>query len=263
MRYAEYPPPPALAGIVDKFWILEGQAPGVPEPIIPDGRVEIVLHFGQPFDRHHTDGRVERQAPALVVGQMRAPICIAPGGTAGVAGIRLAPAATRMMLRCPAGEITGQFVEIDALFGSTSILRERLAAAANDAARVQLLERWVRARVAALPAREVETAVRAIADSNGAVDLLSIAAHAGISLRQLERRFLADVGLTPKVFARLVRLQAALRRISDGEALADAAVACGYYDQAHMARDFGHLAETSPTAWRRYAGVLTPLFVSR
>ena len=44
---------------------------------------------------------------------------------------------------------------------------------------------------------------------------------------------------------------------------ADAAVACGYYDQAHMARDFGYLAETSPTAWRRYAGVLTPLFVSR
>lgn len=263
MRYAEYPPPPALAGIVDRFWILEGRAPGVPEPIIPDGRVEIVLHFGQPFDRHHTNGRVERQAPALVVGQMRAPICICPQGTAGVAGIRLAPGATRLVLGCPAEEITGQFVEIDALFGSTSILRERLAAAADDVVRVRLLEQWMRARVTATPAREVGAAVRAIAESGGAADLLSIAAHAGISLRQLERRFLADVGLTPKVFARLVRLQGALRRISDGEALADAAVACGYYDQAHMARDFGHLAETSPAAWRRYAGVLTPLFVSR
>jgi AraC-like DNA-binding protein len=263
MRYAEYPAPPPLAGIVDRFWILEGRAPGVPEPIIPDGRVEIVLHFGQPFDRHHADGRVERQAPGLVVGQMRAPVCICPSGSAGVAGIRLAPAAARTVLGCPAGEITGQFVEIEALLGSTSLLRERLGAAASDAVRVRLLEQWIGARVSSPPTRDVEAAVRAITATGGSTDLVSIAAHAGISLRQLERRFLADVGLTPKVFARLVRLQSALRRISDGEPLADAAVACGYYDQAHMARDFGHLAETSPTAWRRYAGVLTPLFVSR
>ena len=227
MRYAEYPAPPNLAGIVDRFWILEGRAAGVPEPIIPDGRVEIVLHFGQPFERHHADGRVERQAPGLVVGQMRAPICICPRGTAGVAGIRLSPAATRIVLGCPAEEVTGEFVEIEALLGSTSILRERLAAAADDGVRVRLLEQWIGARVAAPPARDVEAAVRAITETGGASDLVSIASHAGISLRQLERRFLADVGLTPKVFARLVRLQSALRRISDGEARADAAVACG------------------------------------
>ena len=52
-------------------------------------------------------------------------------------------------------------------------------------------------------------------------------------------------------------------RISDGRALADVAQACGYYDQPHMARDFGLLAQTSPTAWRRHAGELTPLFVAR
>ena len=66
-----------------------------------------------------------------------------------------------------------------------------------------------------------------------------------------------------KTFARTVRLQAALRRIAGGQPLADVAIACGYYDQPHMTRDFSRLAETSPAAWQQYAGSLTPLFVGR
>ena len=91
----------------------------------------------------------------------------------------------------------------------------------------------------------------AIARSAGTIDLVAVSVAAGLSLRQLERRFLADVGVAPKSFARMVRLQAALRRIAAGEPLADVAIACGYYDQPHMTRDFSRLAETSPAAWQR------------
>jgi AraC-like DNA-binding protein len=45
--------------------------------------------------------------------------------------------------------------------------------------------------------------------------------------------------------------------------LADVAIACGYYDQPHMTRDFSRLAETSPAAWQQCGGQLTPLFVGR
>ena len=262
MRYAEYAPGPALAALVDRFWILEGAGPGVPEPIMPDGRIEIVVHFGDPFHRHHPDGRIERQEGALVVGQMRAPICVSASGSAGVAGIRLRPAAARAVLRCPADEITGHLVDAAALFGSTATLREQLAAALDDGRRVGLLDQWMRARVAKAPAKEIAAAARAIDASGGTVDLPQVARHAGISLRQLERRFLADVGLRPKTFARLARLQRALRGIADGASLAVTAAACGYYDQAHMSRDFARLADTSPAAWRHYGGSLTPLFLA-
>ena len=95
MRYAEYAPPAALAPVVDCFWFLEGPGTGVPEPIIPDGRLEIVFHYGVPFNRHLDDGQIERQAPSMVVGQMLAPISIGHQGVAGVAGIRLRPAAAQ------------------------------------------------------------------------------------------------------------------------------------------------------------------------
>ena len=263
MRYAAYPPSPFLAGVVDCFWLLEGAGTGVPEPIIPDGRVEIVVHYGARFERHHPGGRVERQPASLLVGQMLAPISIGHHGHAGVAAIRLRPAAARAIVRCSAAEITGRVVDLEDLFGSTATLRERLALAPGDEARVRLLEAWLRAIVRGAPAREIDLAVGAIAASAGTIDLIAVASDTGLSLRQLERRFLADVGLAPKVFARTVRLQAALRRIAEGDALADVALACGYYDQPHMARDFRRLAETSPAAWQQYGGALTPLFIGR
>jgi AraC-like DNA-binding protein len=180
-----------------------------------------------------------------------------------VAAIRVRPAAARAVVRCSAAEITGRVVDLEALFGPTETLRERLALAADDRARIRLLEQWLTAIVRAAPAREVDAAVRAIAGSAGTIDLVAVATNTGLSLRQLERRFLADVGVAPKTFARTVRLQAALRRIADGQTLADVAAACGYYDQPHMTRDFRRLAETSPAAWQQYGGALTPLFVGR
>src|SRR3954470_22419381 len=132
MRYAEYPPSPPLARIVDCYWILEGYGCGVPAPIIPDGRVEIVLHYGVRFERHHADGRVERQDAAMIVGQMLAPISIAHRGGAGVAAIRLRPEATRAVIGHQAMAITGSFVDLEALFGSIGSLREQLAAASGD-----------------------------------------------------------------------------------------------------------------------------------
>src|SRR6476646_1628406 len=115
MRYAEYQPAPAVARFVDRYWILEGHGTGHPEPIFPDGRIEIALHYGEPFERHHPDGRIEQQDAAIVVGQMRAPICVAPRGVAGVAGIRLKPAAGRSVIGCGADEISGHVVDVTAL----------------------------------------------------------------------------------------------------------------------------------------------------
>lgn len=263
MRYAEYPPSPALAAVADCYWILEGHGTGVPEPILPDGRLEIILHYGVRFERHHMDGAIERQPASMIVGQMLAPICVGYHGTAGVAAIRLRPAAARAVLRCSAAEITNCAIDLEDVFGSTGTLRERLALAPDDACRVRLLDAWLAAIVRRTPAPEIDGAAMAIAASGGRVNLLDVASAAGLSLRQLERRFLADVGVAPKTFARMVRLQAALRRIAAGEPLADVAHACGYYDQPHMTRDFGHLAQTSPAAWQQCGGTLTQLFVGQ
>jgi len=213
------------------------------------------------FDRHHLDGTAERQPASMIVGQLLAPISVGYHGNAGVAAIRLRPAAARAVLGASAAEITNRFVDLEDVFAPTGTLRERLALAAGDGDRVGLLDAWLRGVVRTAPGRETDRAARAITASGGTANLLGVASAAGISLRQLERRFLADVGIPPKTFARLVRLQAALRGIADGRPLADVAHACGYYDQPHMTRDFSRLAATSPAAWQQHSGNLTALFI--
>ena len=263
MRYAEYSPSPALARIAECYWILEGHGTGVPEPIIPDGRIEIILHYGVRFERHHVDGTVERQPASLIVGQILAPMSLGYRGQAGVAAIRLRPAAARAVVGGAATDVTNRAVDLEDMFGSTATLRERLALAADDAVRVRLLEAWLGSIVRSGVSDAIEAAVNEMVTSGGAIGLPAVAQTAGLSVRQLERRFLTDVGVAPKAFARLVRLQAALRCIAEGQPLAEVAHACGYYDQPHMTRDFSRLAETSPAAWQQYAGHLTQLFVGR
>jgi AraC-like DNA-binding protein len=242
--------------------MLDGGGRGVAEAIIPDGRMEIVFHYGARFDRHRPDGTTERQDAAMLVGQQLAPVVLSHDGEAKVAAIRLRPAAGRALVGCAAAEINDRFVDLEAVFGPTSLIREQLALAENDGARVMLLDSWLGAHVRGSSCPALTAAVDAILAGPASADLAAVAADAGISLRQLERRFIVDVGVPPKTFARLARLQTALSRIAAGRALADVALDCGYYDQSHMTRDFMRLGETSPAAWRRQSGVLTPLFIN-
>jgi AraC-like DNA-binding protein len=262
MRYAEYTPTPPLAALVERFWLLEGCATSAADAIIPDGRVELVFHYGGAFWRHDAGGARVKQPASLLVGQMIEPVVLAPDGPAGVAAIRLRPAASRTVLGFSLQEVSGRFVDLELIFPSVRWLLERLSEASSDGARVQALEEWLTGMACRPPRRHIEGAVATILQSGGRASIDSLVATANTSLRQLERQFRDDVGLTPKTFSRIVRLQGALRRVRQGRSLTEVALASGFYDQAHMTRDFRELASMSPGAWQTHAGDLAPLFVT-
>ena len=266
MRYAEYSPPPELASLVERFWLLEGAAQskeGSADPVIPDGRVELIFHYGGPFWRHSASGEAVKQPVSLLVGQIVEPVVLAPDGPTGVAAIRLRPAAARTLLGFPLREVSGCFLDLGLIFPSVRRLCERLAEASSDAERIRALADWLTAMACPPPRQHIEAVVTAILRSGGQASIDSLAVRAGTSLRQLERQFHDDVGLTPKTFSRIIRLQAALRPVRQGRPLTDVALACGFYDQAHMTREFRELASMSPGAWQSHAGDLAPLFVAR
>jgi transcriptional regulator GlxA family with amidase domain len=73
-----------------------------------------------------------------------------------------------------------------------------------------------------------------------------VARRVGLSERQLGRRFQERVGLSPKAFARVRRLQRAALLMKQGVAPADVATAVGYADQPHFTREAGALAGITP-----------------
>lgn len=95
------------------------------------------------------------------------------------------------------------------------------------------------------PSGEVAWVWRRLHAAHGNVPIGALAAEVGWSRRHLVDRFRTQVGLTPKTVARLLRFEELLRRLPTGH-LAEVADACGYYDQAHMNRDFREFAGTTP-----------------
>jgi AraC-like DNA-binding protein len=93
----------------------------------------------------------------------------------------------------------------------------------------------------------VAEAVRRIVAAKGNSDVASLARELGLSLRQLERRFHSVVGLPPKLFCRIQRLNSVLRTLEQpSRNWVETALACGYYDQAHLIRDCNRLTGSTP-----------------
>ena len=105
-------------------------------------------------------------------------------------------------------------------------------------------------------APEVGWAWQQLLQAGGAVRVSALAAGTGWSGRHLTSRFRAEIGLTPKAAARVVRFSRARHLLvkhvfaADSERrLADLAATCGYFDQAHLAREFRALAGCPPSQW--------------
>ncbi|MET0815245.1 MAG: helix-turn-helix transcriptional regulator, partial [Pseudoxanthomonas sp.] len=122
------------------------------------------------------------------------------------------------------------------------------ARACADAQSPDPLWRLMRLRCAGfVPDALVERAVESIDAQDGDLRIFELAQQLGVGLRTLQARFLAAVGMTPKEYARVRRLQALLRTLdAERTAIADAAARHGFSDQAHATRDLLRWTGTTP-----------------
>lgn len=274
MRYVQSEPLPALAPYLDCVWALEGHADdlaGEPQVILPDGRPELVFHFGDPFERIDSSlgGPPVRtlQPKLLFAGQLTSQLVLHPTGKIAVLGLRFHPFGASALFPLPQDELAGTTQAVAAL--SAEVAR---GLAPVLAATQTLEDAAVRAQVAlaALLDRDrldsrLRAAVREIEESHGLVSIDQVAESCGMTRRHMERRFRSMVGMAPKRLARIARFQRAVRFLEgDGDANrpggALTASACGYADQAHFIRDFKELAGIPPGEHLLKKGVLTGFF---
>jgi AraC-like DNA-binding protein len=251
MRYHEHRPVLALGPFVECVWFAEGDGRNAPvETIVPDGCPELIVQIGEPFREWRPAG-AERQPRAFLVGEMTRALRVQPAGRVSTMGIRFRPAGLRAFLRTPLHELTDSATPIDALWGRAARrLEEEVAEARDDSARLRLAEAFLLRCLDSGPSRDaaVEAAVCLILGERGQVRLAALGVAAGLSERQLERRFRTAVGVGPKALSRLVRFQEVLRRLGGAEEpLVQVALDCGYFDQSHLVNDFRKLAGVAPT----------------
>lgn len=254
MNYVELPATPPLDSLVRCFWFLRGgDLGGESQVIVPDGRLEIILHLGDPFARVDPDGRTVRQAATLVSGQLTTPLSLSATGETDIVGIRFRTAAAGAVLRLSLCELTDR---IESLTCASSILADALFAAGartrEPAARAAALSRALLRFVAATPDPLSAALVRSL-DAPHAPRVSRVADAYGISARTVERRVLASTGLPASTLRRVLRFRRAFRMLDQAPPGTWARVAAhaGYFDQAHLVRDFRRFAGAAPSHFFR------------
>jgi AraC-like DNA-binding protein len=255
IRYDEWlPAAEGLKGVVTAYWRVDGEGSQVPSSaILPDGHVEVVFNLGYPVGLSgpaYTGDQPNR----AVVGPLTQAVRLEYRGPVNTFGIRFHPARGAAFLAKPATSLTDKLLplaqvssRLDNTFASLLTADWRSDAEACRAAvdRV-LLDELASSSAADMP-------IAAVVDRLSALDFLpsisEMAREFGVSSRQLQRRFLASVGLPPKQFVRVLRFARLwqVATMSPPETWAALAAEHGYADQAHMVREFHAFGVEPPT----------------
>ena len=175
-----------------------------------------------------------------------------PSSIRQAVGASLRPAGLRLLL--PQGAsmlLAAPLIALEDLWGAEArALLERLVLAGTADRRLALLDRYLQARVqhADAPSRAVSRAFQLIQAAHGEISTEQLARACGCSSRTLRSLTLAEAGLAPKHFARVVRIRHALTLLSDaGVPLSAAAFSSAFSDHAHMSREFRELIGAPPS----------------
>jgi AraC-like DNA-binding protein len=248
LRYREIRPSAPVQSFIESLWILEHDGEGVlPQRVVPDGHPELILNLRQPFECFHA-GEWRGQPRCFLAGQINGPLLLRPSGPARILGVRFHPHGAARVFHTPVHELTGRFTAIEDLSRTLSGDLNHALESVDPVGGVEAAL-WRAQNASRLRESGVAEAVRRIVLARGGADLAGLASEAGLSIRQFERRFNASVGLPPKLFCRMQRFIHVFRAIGDQPCnWVDTAVDCGYYDQAHLIRDFKSFSGETPAA---------------
>lgn len=253
MLYETLPPPAHLEPFVDCIWLLAAsKGGGDPEPeiVLPDGKTELIVHFGDAFLKLEGDA-YERQARVLMSGQLTERIMLKPTGEIGVVSIRFKAAGAARFFDLSYEDIVDRvvdFADFEPVFSAA--IHERIARCGSHDERLAAMTAVLEERLTQGSREDIfiRQACQYITKSEGGYSAQELVNLIGYSERQIERKFKKQVGITPKTLSRIVRFQKflAMTKETNTLTLADAAAACGYYDQSHFIRDFTKFSGVSP-----------------
>jgi AraC-like DNA-binding protein len=213
MNYQVFDPDDALQPFIKCFWTLEddGSENGKKQRIVPDGCMEMIFHFGDPYCQYFEDGSFIIQPRSFIFGQITHFIEIAPTGKSGIISARFLPEGLQPFLEIPVSSLENRATDLVDIFGEVGTQLERqVIDAGGTAQRIELIEAFLLSRLQQPQTIDavIKNCVEVIISSQGKLGVMALAEKMNIKRRNMERKFNAVIGMSPKQLSRVVRLQA-------------------------------------------------------
>jgi len=261
MDYIERQPVPQLAPYIRSVWHARANSTEYTrERTLPSGCVEVILALAWDFLMDCPEGGPDRQSsPELVVGARSVYEIVDTADMACLVGIHFRPGGFSAFVGERAYLFSNRSVPLAGLWGrSAEGLRDALREIRSMTGRLDYLERFLLGRLAGLRAPHplVGFALERFSRHGSIAAVREVARSAGWSERRFSQVFREGVGFSPKTWCRIQRFQRAVKLLHAGKELplAQLALDCGFYDQAHFANEFRAFSGIDAT---RYAGLRT------
>jgi AraC-like DNA-binding protein len=258
---ARWRPAEPLKGYIEELWHMRSSGSYTRERLLPRPHMDVLINLGDPHRLIPTDGTgsCRLYERSWIAGLQDRYLDVESPSKPWLMGIRFRPSGPLALVRVPLAELTNVVIDLDLVVGpSIERLRQRLVETPRLERRFQLLERYLMERLAPAraPRADVGHAVGRLIRTGGLVRIRALSAEIGVSQKHLIHLFREQVGLSPKRFARIVRLNSVLKEMSAASASAlrrpdwaDLAVRFGYYDQPHFVREFREFTGTTPAGF--------------
>lgn len=247
-------PRPALRAFISHYagGRVEGLPPGT-HAGLPSRYVHLIVSFAEPIELLRAPGGGQPgRFRALVGGLHDAPALVRQANCVDLVHVFFTPLGARAILGVPNHELASRVIELSDVWGARGTqLVDRLGNSERwDTRFAHLDEAFSRALQPYGMSAPAVWAWRQLARHSGGLPVASLARDIGWSRAHFTDRFKAEFGLSPKTAARIFRFEHACRALKkDPRRLADVALSSGYYDQAHMTREWRALAGSSPRQW--------------
>jgi Helix-turn-helix domain len=272
MKYQTFEPHPDLQSLIKCHWILEipADVDAERQRIIPDGCIELIFMLGDDVKRFTKGDEFIIQPRAMVIGQITEPFVIQPTGFVNSFATRFYPYGFANFSSAPCINLANKETPIEFLFGEEASkgLKEQIVHAEDTNTRIKVVERFLLTKLQNQTTIDsiVKNTIDAIFSTGGSAPINSIVKNDASKRRQLERKFVKQIGLSPKQLGRVIRMQAALHLLLNrqSESFTSIAYESDYYDQAHFTKDFKDFTGITPKDFLRdNTMILSSLFYSK
>ena len=252
MSFKRISPPKELSRYIECFWIVEDADPTPTiQKIIPDGFPEMIFHFGDPY-LIKLKSKWTKQSWSLLGGQITGHFYLKNTGISSVLGIKFRPAALALLFDIDMHPLTDRVISLRSL-GQTDvkIIENLVKNADGHTARIDKAVEYVSKKLSVIDDRPINNAVEKILSSNGTISINDLCSDTGCSERQLERLFKRYIGLSPKLYSRIIRFAYIFQQVQGSKKMngSELGIASGYYDQSHFIRNFKAFSGEDPSRY--------------
>lgn len=257
MQFQVFKPSDSLKDFVHYYWMLEPSNKDekiIPERVIPTGGLQLFLHYNAPFI---IDNKI--QPSSYFCGQLTKHKMVMPAENTGVLVTVFYPYSAKAFIHHPINELTDTSIDLVNVFNEEKVhqLISNLRIANDFNQRIKLLEATLIDHFNISNKYQyglVKQAVDIIDNSLGLLQINKIHESLFIGQRQMERLFKSTVGVSLKMYARIVRFSKALEQLQLKKSMSDVCFEYKYFDQAHLIKEFKRFTGLPPKQLLGYEG---------